>query len=84
MESEEYATGVECNSVLRHMARNSHVEQMEVGGTRSMRVRDQIYLMWRVAKCNKVKWMKQSEVEWGEVKCSIGKGGGAILYGKGL
>jgi hypothetical protein len=34
--------------------------------------------------CNKVKWTKQSEVEWGEVKCSIGKGGEMNLYGKGL
>jgi len=25
------------------------------------------YLTWRVAKCNKVKWTKQSEVGWGEV-----------------
>jgi len=44
-----------------------------------------IYLMWSVAKWNKVKWMKQSEVEWGEVKCSIEKGGGegeTSLYGK--
>ena len=33
------------------------------------------YLTWRVAKCNKVKWSERSksEVEWGEVKCSIGK-----------
>jgi len=30
--------------------------------------------MWSVAKWNKVKWTKQSEVEWGEVKCSMGKG----------
>ena len=31
--------------------------------------------MWRAAKCNKVevKWTKQSEVQWGEVKCSMGK-----------
>ena len=36
-----------------------------------------IYLMWSVAKWNKVKWTKQSEVEWGEVKCSIGKGEGS-------
>ena len=35
-----------------------------------------IYLMWSVAKWNKVKWTKQSDVEWGEVKCSIGKGRG--------
>ena len=28
------------------------------------------YLTWSVAKCNKVKWKKHSEVEWGEVKCS--------------
>ena len=26
--------------------------------------------------CNKVEWTKQSEVEWGEVKCNIGRGGG--------
>ena len=32
---------------------------------------------------SEVKWTKQSEVEWGEVKCSIGKGG-TSLYGKGL
>ena len=25
---------------------------------------------------SEVKWTKQSKVEWGEVKCSIGKGGG--------
>ena len=31
--------------------------------------------MWSVAKWYKVKWTKQSEVEWGEVKCSIGRGG---------
>ena len=31
-------------------------------------------------KCSKV---KQSEVEWGEVKCSIGKGG-TSLYGIGF
>ena len=46
-----------------------------------------IYLMWSVAKWNKVKWTKQSEVEWGEGKCSIGKegrGGGTSLYGKGF
>jgi len=24
--------------------------------------------------------MKQSEVEWGEVKCSIGKGGGGRVF----
>ena len=27
-------------------------------------------------KWNKVKWTKQSEVEWGEVKCSVVNGGG--------
>jgi len=45
-----------------------------------------IYLMWSVAKWNKVKWTKQSEVEWGEVKCSIGKGEGrgTSLYGIGF
>ena len=32
------------------------------------------YLMWSVVKWNKVKWTKHSEVEWGEVKCSIGRG----------
>ena len=26
-----------------------------------------------------MKWTKQSEVEWGEVKCSIGKGGRAFV-----
>jgi hypothetical protein len=41
-----------------------------------VRMHWKIYLAWRVAKCNKVKWTKQSEVEWGEVKCSIGGGGG--------
>jgi len=35
-----------------------------------------IYLMWSVTKWNKAKWTKQSEVEWGEVKCSKGKGEG--------
>ena len=30
-----------------------------------------IYLMWSVANWNKVKWTKQSEVEWGEVKCTM-------------
>ena len=33
-----------------------------------------IYLMWSVAKWKKGKWTKQSEVEWGEMKCSIVKG----------
>ena len=45
------------------------------------------YLTWSVTKCNEVKWKKQSEVEWGEGKCSIGKegrGGGTSLYGKGF
>jgi len=41
-----------------------------------------IYLMWSVAKWNKVKWTKQSEVEWGEVKCSIGKGGNESIWSK--
>ena len=27
-----------------------------------------------------MKWTKQSEVEWGEVKCSIGKGGGERTF----
>jgi len=46
-----------------------------------------IYLMWSVAKWNKVKWKKQSEVEWGEVKCNIGKRWGEwgmSLYGNGF
>ena len=33
------------------------------------------YLTWRVAKCNKVKWTKQSEVEWNEVQYRDGGGG---------
>jgi len=32
--------------------------------------------MWSAAKWNKVKWIERSEVEWGEVKCCVGKGGG--------
>ena len=32
--------------------------------------------MWSVAKWNKVKWTKESEVYRGEEKCSIRKGGG--------
>ena len=28
------------------------------------------YLMWRVAKCNKVKWSERSKVNWNEVKWS--------------
>ena len=27
-----------------------------------------------------MKWTKQSEVEWGEVKCSIGKGEGERIF----
>ena len=38
--------------------------------------------MWSVAKWNKVKWRKQSEVESGEVKCSIGKEGGRVFMEK--
>ena len=38
--------------------------------------------MLRVAKLNKVKWTKQSEVEWGEMQYK--EGGGTSLYGKGL
>jgi len=30
----------------------------------------------REAESSEVKWTKRSEVEWGEVKCSIGKVGG--------
>jgi len=33
-----------------------------------------------VSKYNKVKWTKQSEVKWGEVKCSIGNGGGGQVF----
>jgi len=33
---------------------------------------------------SEVNWTKQSEVEWGEVKCSIGKLKGTSLYGKSL
>jgi len=43
MESDEYSTIIQCNSVLCHMPRSSPVEQMKVGGTRCVRVRDQIY-----------------------------------------
>ena len=35
-------------------------------------------------KWSELKWTKQSEVEWGEVKCSIGKGAETSLYEKGL
>ena len=29
-----------------------------------------------------MKWANQSEVEWGEVKCSIGKGGKRVFMDK--
>jgi len=36
-----------------------------------------------IALClNLVKWTKQSEVEWGEVKCSRGRGGGRVFMEK--
>jgi len=40
-----------------------------------------IDLMWSVAKWNKVKWTKKSEVEWGEVlhKEGGGKGGTSLM-----
>jgi len=31
-------------------------------------------------KWSEVKWTKQSEVEWGEVKCSIGNGKGERIF----
>ena len=37
---------------------------------------------WSEVQKSEVKWTKQSEVEWGEVKCSIG--GGKSFYRKGL
>ena len=49
------------------------------------------YQMWLEAKCNKVKWSEVNEtsevnesieVEWGEVKCGIGKGRGRVFMGK--
>jgi len=38
------------------------------------------HLIWSVTKWNKVKWSERSEVEWGKVKCSIGKGGGKRFF----
>ena len=53
--------------------------EAESSEVKSLKWSEKSYLTWSVAKCNKVKWSevnKQSEVEWGEVKCSIEKRGG--------
>ena len=50
------------------------------GNHRNVKSEVKNHLIWSVAKWNKVKWKKQSEVEWGEVKCSIGNVWGKRIF----
>ena len=40
---------------------------------KSLKLREKLFNV-ECSEVQKVKWTKQSEVEWGEVKCSIGRG----------
>jgi len=70
------------NSYLLQLILNNHSYRVEFS------YRNNCYILTHIrsaAKWCKVKWSERSEVEWGKVKCSIGKGGGGMsLHGKGL